>query len=39
MRILITGHRGFVGRYFMGAYSEHDITGIDIKDGNDCRGA
>lgn len=37
MRILITGHRGFVGRHFMRAYGEHDITGIDIKEGNDCR--
>jgi len=37
MKILITGHKGFVGRYFIKKYSNHDITGIDIKDGNDCR--
>ena len=37
MKILITGHKGFVGNYFMRKYSEHDIVGIDIKDGNDCR--
>ena len=37
MKILITGHMGFVGKYFMRKYKEHDITGIDIKEGNDCR--
>lgn len=37
MKILITGHKGFVGKYFMRKYAEHDITGIDLKDGNDCR--
>ena len=37
MRILITGHKGFVGGYFMRKYKDHDIVGIDIKDGNDCR--
>ena len=37
MKILITGHKGFVGKYFMRKYSNHDIIGIDIKDGNDCR--
>ena len=37
MKILITGHKGFVGRYFMKKYANHDITGIDIKEGNDCR--
>ena len=37
MRILITGHMGFVGKYFMRKYAEHDIVGIDIKEGNDCR--
>jgi len=34
---LITGHMGFVGKYFMKKYADHDITGIDIKEGNDCR--
>lgn len=37
MKILITGHKGFVGKYFMQKYQDHDITGIDLKDGNDCR--
>lgn len=37
MKILITGHKGFVGKYFMRKYSEHEIVGVDLKDGNDCR--
>jgi len=37
MKILITGHKGFVGRYFMRALEGNDILGIDIKDGYDCR--
>lgn len=37
MKILVTGHKGFVGKYFMQKYSDHDIFGIDIKEGNDCR--
>jgi nucleoside-diphosphate-sugar epimerase len=38
MNILITGHQGFVGRYFIKKYSSnHNIIGIDIKDGNDAR--
>lgn len=37
MRILITGHRGFVGKYFIKKYQQYDIVGIDLKDGNDCR--
>lgn len=37
MRILITGHKGFVGSYFMRKYAEHEIVGLDIKEGNDCR--
>ena len=37
MKILITGHMGFVGKYFMRKYAGHNITGIDIKEGNDCR--
>jgi nucleoside-diphosphate-sugar epimerase len=37
MKILITGHKGFVGRYFMNRLSNHDVLGIDIKDGYDCR--
>lgn len=40
MKILITGHKGFVGRnFYENLYMEHrhDILGIDIKDGYDCR--
>jgi len=37
MKILITGHRGFVGKYFCEKYKDHDITGIDIVEGNDAR--
>lgn len=37
MKILITGHKGFVGRHFCSLLKDHEITGIDIKDGNDCR--
>jgi len=37
VKILITGHMGFVGKYFMRKYAEHEIVGIDIKEGNDCR--
>jgi len=37
MKILITGHKGFVGKYFMKKYAEHEIVGIDLKDGYDCR--
>lgn len=37
MKILITGHKGFVGKYFVKKYQDHDITGVDLKDGNDCR--
>lgn len=37
MKILITGHMGFVGKYFLEKYKDHDITGIDILEGNDVR--
>lgn len=37
MKILITGHMGFVGRHFVERLQEHEIVGIDIKEGNDCR--
>jgi nucleoside-diphosphate-sugar epimerase len=37
MKILITGHLGFVGKYFVKKYEGHDIVGVDIKEGNDCR--
>jgi nucleoside-diphosphate-sugar epimerase len=39
MKILITGDAGFVGRAFHRALDnkKHDITGIDIANGIDCR--
>lgn len=37
MKILITGHRGFVGKYFLEKYQDHDVLGIDIKENKDCR--
>lgn len=37
MNILITGHKGFVGSSYCNFLNEHTITGIDIKDGKDCR--
>ena len=37
MKILITGHKGFVGKYFCNYYKDHDITGIDTIEGNDAR--
>lgn len=39
MRILITGHLGFVGRHFVKALDndENEIVGIDLKEGYDCR--
>lgn len=39
MRILITGHCGFVGRAFQRHFdgAGHEIVGIDIKEGHDAR--
>jgi nucleoside-diphosphate-sugar epimerase len=37
MNILITGHKGFVGRNFVKALPNSKIRGIDLKDGHDCR--
>ena len=39
MKILITGHKGFVGNAYMQYFTnqKHQITGVDIKEGNDCR--
>ena len=39
MKILITGHKGFVGKYFWKKLDDgkNNLTGIDIKDGTDCR--
>ena len=37
MDVLITGSEGFVGRYFKDNFDGHNVTGIDIKTGTDCR--
>ncbi len=37
MKILITGDKGFVGRNFTRRLQGHEIVGVDIKDGLDCR--
>ncbi len=37
MEVLITGHKGFVGRHFCEYLGQENITGVDIVDGNDCR--
>jgi nucleoside-diphosphate-sugar epimerase len=38
MKILITGHQGFVGSNYVKHFgSNHEIIGIDIKSGVDCR--
>lgn len=36
-KILITGHRGFVGRHFVRELQNHDLTLIDIQEGKDAR--
>lgn len=36
MKILITGHRGFVGSYFHKRLIDHDLTLIDIVEGNEA---
>lgn len=38
MKILITGHRGFVGRHFWRRLeTQHELYGVDIVEGNDAR--
>jgi nucleoside-diphosphate-sugar epimerase len=37
MKILITGHKGFVGRHFCYALRDHNITYVDILNGIDAR--
>ena len=39
MKVLITGHKGFVGRYFWEKLDtvENQLHGIDKSEGNDCR--
>lgn len=36
MKVLITGHRGFVGSHFHKRLQDHDLTLIDIAEGNDA---
>lgn len=36
MKVLITGHKGFVGSSIHKRFSEHDVCGIDIKESNDA---
>lgn len=37
MKVLITGHAGFVGREFCRQLDGHTLVGIDLKNGDDCR--
>lgn len=39
MKILITGHKGFVGQEYVRYFTNqgYEITGVDIKEENDCR--
>lgn len=37
MKILITGHKGFIGQKLIDKYAGHNITGIDILNGVDAR--
>lgn len=37
MKVLVTGDAGFVGTHFRKALSEHEIVGVDIKNGLDAR--
>lgn len=39
MKVLITGHKGFVGQEYVRYFERQgsQVTGVDIKEGNDCR--
>jgi nucleoside-diphosphate-sugar epimerase len=39
MRILVTGHKGFIGRALVAHLEKqgHDVVGLDVVDGNDIR--
>ena len=39
MKVLITGHKGFVGRHFVKYFEQQgdEVVGVDIKEGLDCR--
>lgn len=34
-KILITGHRGFIGSHLIEELTDHEIIGLDLKEGND----
>lgn len=36
MKVLISGHKGFIGSYFVESYKDHDLTLLDIKSGNEA---
>jgi nucleoside-diphosphate-sugar epimerase len=36
-KVLITGHRGFVGRHVTRELQSHELTLIDIQEGKDAR--
>jgi len=35
MNILITGHKGFIGSNLIKKLNNHNVLGVDLKDGND----
>ena len=35
MKILVTGHKGYIGSHLFEQLTEHDVVGIDLKDGSD----
>jgi len=37
MKVLVTGHKGFVGRHFLQHLSGYEVTGVDILDSKDAR--
>jgi len=36
-KILVTGHRGFIGSHLWKALAGHDLVGVDLKEGRDIR--
>ena len=38
-KVLITGHKGFVGRHYLKYFKEKgiEVVGVDIKEGNDIK--
>lgn len=37
VKVLITGHAGFIGRHFHRRLADHDVVGVDIVHGDDAR--